>query len=94
MGGVDSWSREGQARFKRLQGQEGREKRLKGSNTGIPGKKTLLARYNARGADLLAAIERRETLGRASWWCGGLEWYEKRFDKARQNRLKAGIAGV
>lgn len=94
MGGVDSWSKEGQARFKRLQGQEPTEKRHKGKSVGQPTKKVLMDRYNAARAYLLLAIDRRETHGRDSWWCRGLEWYEKRFDKARQNCLKAGITGV
>lgn len=94
MGSVDSWSKEGQARFKRLQGQEPPEKRLKGKSTGQPSKKTLMDRYLAARADLLLAIEYRATYGTEHWRYDRDHWYEKRFDKARQNCLKGGITGV
>lgn len=94
MGGVDSWSKEGQARFKRLQGQEPPEKHLKGKSVGQPTKKVLMDRYNAARGDLLRAIEWRERYGKDSWWASDTAWYEKRFDKAAQNCLKAGITGI
>lgn len=94
MGGVDSWSKEGHAVFKRQQGQEPPKKRLKGKSVGTPTKKVLMDRYNAARVDLLLAIDRRETFGKDSWWAGDMKWWEKQFDKARAACLKAGITGV